>query len=519
MRLAGILVWLACALLGAWVVVATDRLVALPGEWWPPCLVTVAAHLILGIPLVLLLARARRRWLALLPPILLAAGWLALLPEAPVRPQAAASGPSVVLITLDTFRADHLGVLGGQAVTPKLDALAASGALFRNAVTTAPLTAPAHASMLTGAIVPVHGLAANGGRLAWEGTAASAFQAQGYRSAAFLSSRVLDRSTGLAQGFDHYDDRWGWRQRLDRLPGMTALLGRGRPAARPGDETVARALRWVAQEPGPFLLWVHLYDSHAPYLPPSGWRPTPKELAVAAAQDRASRDHAHDRQGFFRNLEQGFSHGQRLLYRSAVHWTDHLVGELVGGLPEDAVILVVGDHGESLDEHGYYFNHGANLLEPGMHVPLILRWPGQVEPGTVSDTLVGVHQIAPTLLQALTGERRPDQAKEGPPSLLTGGCDAVLQYTPGQQARSRFGRPPGDGQPRAALRSQGSKTVLGADGALLSYDLEADPDELAPILQSSPTPERGELEELLDSAPRSPDPDQLEWLEAIGYTE
>lgn len=514
MKLVGVLAWLVCALVGAAAVVRVDSLVALPGEAIGPGAVTLALHLVFAVPLVLLLARGRRPWLVLLPPAVLALVWLVVAPGATKRPEGVAAGPSVVLITLDTFRADHLGVLGGQAETPHLDDLAASGTLFRNAVTTAPLTAPAHASMFTGATVHEHGLVANGGHLDGVGAVVTLFPERGYRTGAFLSSRVLDRSTGLILGFGHYDDRWGWLQRLDWLPGLTALLGRGRPAARSGHETVDRALRWAALEPGPFLLWVHLYDSHAPYLPPTGWRPSAEDMASAAALDREGREHATDREGFFRNLEQGFGHGQRLLYRSAVHWTDHLVGELVAGLPDDAVILVVGDHGESLDEHGYYFNHGANLLEPSMHVPMILRWPGRVEPGTVSDVLVGVHQVAPTLLEVLEAE-----GHGLPPSLLEGGCDSVVQYTPGQQARSRFGRPPGDGQPRAALRSRDSKLVLGADGALSLYDLGSDPGELAPTRQPSLSGERTRLEALLDSAPPPPDLQQLEWLEAIGYTE
>ncbi len=518
MKVTAALAWLGCALLGVWVVLGLDALVALPGEQLGPALVAALAHATLGALLTLLLARGRRPWSALIPPVLLALGWLLLRPEAPPRSAGGAAGPPVVLITLDTFRADHVGAMGGPVETPHLDALAASGALYRNAVTTAPLTAPAHASMLTGAVVHEHGLVANGGRSSWQGTVANRFLGAGYHTGAFLSSRVLDRSTGVAQGCEHYDDRGGWVQRLDRLPGVTALLGRGLPAARSGQQTVDRALRWVEHREGPYLLWVHLYDTHAPYLPPTGWRPSSEELAAAAAADRAGRERPQDRESFLRNLEQGFGHGQRLLYRSAVRWTDHLVGQIVAGVPEDAVILVVGDHGESLEEHGYHFNHGANLLEPSMRVPMILRWPGEVEPGTVSDELVAVNQVAPTLRE-VTDSQLPE-AREGAPSLTHGWCSELLQYTPGQQARSRFGRPPGDGQPRVALRSASSKLVLHSDGRLLHYDLEADPAELEPEdLGRSASPERTRLELLLGDAPAAPDTRQLEWLEAIGYTE
>jgi arylsulfatase A-like enzyme len=512
MRLVALLLWCACAALAAAAILARDALVALPGEVAPVLATAVVVHLVIGLGLTLGLTRGHRRWPALLPPLALGAAWAALWAPPPPRPTGTATGPSIALITLDTFRADSLDALGRQAETPVLDALAAEGLLFTNAVATAPLTAPSHASMLTGLGVRAHGLYTNGGEIRTGGSVVPRLATAGYRTGAFLSARVLDRRTGLAAGFSHYDDRWGWMQRTDWFPGIKGLFGRGRPAARVGDETVRRALTWIQAGEGPFFLWVHLYDAHAPYVAPAGWRPSPEEQTEAAALDRAGRPHSTDRASFTRNLERGFAHGQRLLYRSAVRWTDHLVGELVAGLPPDTVLVVVADHGESLGEHDYWFNHGADLWEPSMHVPLILRWPGRVPAGERSEALVGVERVAGLLL-GIAGLEELDlealQAAEAP----------VPQFTPGQQARSRFGRPPGDGLPVAALRMARAKLVVPGGGEPAYYDLDLDPGENAPL----PVPpdlaaEADDLGRAVADAPAGPDARQSAWLEAIGYT-
>ncbi|MFH1468204.1 MAG: sulfatase [Pseudomonadota bacterium] len=512
MRVVALVLWAACGAMAAVVALARDALVALPGEDLATAAAMVLAHLALGAGLTLGLARGRRRWPALLPPLALGVAWAALWVPAPPRPTAAARSPSIALVTLDTFRADNLGPFGGQAETPVLDALAADGLLFTNAVATAPLTAPSHASMLTGLGTRAHGLMANGGTLQDGASVVPRLSAAGYRTGAFLSSRVLDRGTGLAAGFGHYDDRWGWRQRFDWFPGLKNVFGRGRPAARVGDETVERALTWIREGEGPFLLWVHLYDAHAPYLAPPGWRPSREEQAEAAALDRAERPHATDRASFTRNLEQGFAHGQRLLYRSAARWTDHLVGQLVAGLPPETVLVVVADHGESLGEHDYWFNHGGALWEPSMHVPLILRWPGQVPGGQQSDALVGVDRVAGLLLGIAGLEELDLEA-------LVASAAPIPQYTPGQQARSRFGRPPGDGQPVAALRMPRAKLLVQGDSEPVYYDLDTDPVELDP----QPVPqehaaEADALRRVAAEAPAGPDAQQSAWLEAIGYT-
>ncbi len=171
---------------------------------------------------------------------------------------AVAPRPNVLLITLDTTRADHLGADGDRrARTPNLDRLAAGGVLFERAISAAPLTLPAHVSLFTGLYPFAHGVRNNGNFTLGDGvpTLTGALRAAGYRTAAFVSAFVLDRRYGLAAGFDRYDDRVELERR--------------------GADTAAAASAWLvetAQDPRPFFVWVHLYDPHDPYEPPSAFR-------------------------------------------------------------------------------------------------------------------------------------------------------------------------------------------------------------------------------------------------------
>ncbi|MCB9741129.1 MAG: sulfatase [Alphaproteobacteria bacterium] len=480
----------------------------------------VLAHLGLGALLLSLAWWRRSPALLLTPPALLAALWLARPTPALHPAPTGVEGPPILLITLDTFRADHLGALGGAVETPHLDALAAEGALFTQAISAAPLTAPAHASMLTGLPVRAHGLAANGDRLDQD-SVVPRLAAAGYATGAFLASRVLDRRTGLSQGFQHYDDRWTWRARQAEMPGVAALLGRGQGRERRGDAVVDRALRWMAAQAGASLTWVHLYDPHTPYLPPPEWRPDDAAKAEAAQADAASRPRPEDARGLLRNLEQGYAHGQRLLYAAEIRWTDHLVGRLLAAAPPEAVVLVVGDHGESLAEHGQYFSHGADLFEPSMHVPLLLRWPGQVPAGARHEGLVGIEQVAATLLDAAGVSSTPASLA----AMLEGPARGPVEmYTPGQQARRQVSEWPEALSPEAkrvtGLRLEGGKLLAPGAEALAWYDLLADPGELdALAVPIDLTDEAARLEGLRARAPEGLGEEARGWLRELGYVE
>jgi choline-sulfatase len=269
---------------------------------------------------------------------------------------------SVVLITLDTTRADHVGRVEGRApLTPNLDALGRDGVRFRNALTASPLTLPAHCSLLTGLEPPAHGVRDNGvASLPAEiPTLAEAFSARGYRTGAFIASRVLDRRFGLARGFDVYDDFM-----------IAERLGEQGYPERDAALVTSAALAWSAKlAPGrPYFVWVHYYDPHAPYLPPGDWKG-----ALPARR-----------------------------YAGEVAYVDREIGRLLEALPGRGrrIVAAVGDHGEMLGEHGEK-EHGVFLYEGALAVPLLLAGPG-VPPGRVVDGPVATRGLAATLL-ALSG--------------------------------------------------------------------------------------------------------------------
>jgi arylsulfatase A-like enzyme/predicted Zn-dependent protease len=275
-----------------------------------------------------------------------------------------ATRPNVLLISIDTLRADRLGAYGHAAArTPQLDALAARGLRFSQATTVVPLTLPAHASLLTGTFPAFHGVRDNGGfELGPEQvTLAETLQAQGYDTGAFVAAFVLDSRWGLAQGFDHYFDDFD----------LSKYSGVGLDSVqRRGDEVVARAADWLdGPRQSPFFAWVHLYDPHAPYDAPAEYR----------ARFPAGLDGAYD---------------------AEVAFADAQVGELLRRLgPERlarTLVAVVGDHGESLGEHQEQA-HGFFIYDATLSVPLILAGPS-VAPGVIDDQ-VRLVDLMPTLLE------------------------------------------------------------------------------------------------------------------------
>lgn len=497
------LAWILPLSATAWVVSRAEAAVAFAGELAVDTAILALPQLAVAVISIQVARRAPKLgWGLLWLPALAALGWASVLPAA-IPPVAPAGGPDIVLITLDTFRADYLGVAGGPVPTPHLDALAAEGIRFTDAVSTAPLTAPAHASMLTGLSTPEHGLRQNGQRLT-TGSVIPKLRAAGWRTGAFLSSLILDRETGLNDGFDRYEDRWGWRGRMSWLGPAVALLSRG-VGERRGDQAVDRALRWLAETPGPRLCWIHLFDAHLPYMPPPEWMPDPGAMRDSARLAKAAGRESGGVREWIADIDRRQAPGQRLLYGAEVRWVDELVGRVLTGVPPNAVVIVAGDHGESLGEHGYYFNHGANLHEPSLRVPLILRWPDRVTAGSVSDKLVSVQNIAGTLLAAAG-------LGSGLPSLVAPGPERVEQYSSGQQARAR------DGASSAAVRRPDEKVIAAADGTAVWYDLTVDPGELAPV----PAPE-SRAEDARRAAALAAEPlpalseEMARQLEALGY--
>ena len=287
--------------------------------------------------------------------------------QAGVRPST--EPRNLLLITLDTLRADRLGSYGyAGARTPHLDALAARGLRFEQASTVVPLTLPAHSSLMTGTFPAFHGVRDNGGFYLDEEqhTLAEVLRESGYRTGGFVAAFVLDSRWGIAQGFDHFFDDFDLTE-FGEAAGMDAIQ-------RPGSAVVDRALEWLgAERERPFFAWVHLYDPHTPYQAPEPFR----------SQFPASRSGAYD---------------------AEIAATDAQVGRLFAALEadgrlDDTVVAVAGDHGEMLCEHGEV-THGFFIYDAAVRIPLMIAGPG-VPAGSVAAP-VRIVDLAPTVL-ALVG--------------------------------------------------------------------------------------------------------------------
>jgi arylsulfatase A-like enzyme/cytochrome c-type biogenesis protein CcmH/NrfG len=402
----------------------------------------------------------------------------------------AARGKSLLLITLDTLRADRVGCYGyDQAETPVIDRLADEGVRFAHAVSAVPMTLPAHCTIMTGLYPPAHGVRDNGiFRLTGEHlTLAESLKQHDYATAAFLAAFVLDARYGLDQGFDHYDDDLTLRH---RLPTPTVPHNPQRPA----DVVVDAALAWLeaydaAGAEQPYFLWVHLFDPHLPYKPP--------EPFAGRYRDRP--------------------------YDGEVAFVDEQIGRLFTGLAalglaDSTVTVLVGDHGEGLGDHGEP-THRQLVYESTMRVPMILHAPGVVGPGQViEEAAVGIVDIMPTILDLLglgaaeTGDGR---------SILSGGLDPERAFyieTLSPQLNDGWA-------PLFGLRRVADK-YIDAPGPEY-YDLATDPGELENLWDAGHEGAQ-DLASLLDemrasfpattaAAAVTPSPEEIRQLEALGY--
>jgi arylsulfatase A-like enzyme/Flp pilus assembly protein TadD len=279
---------------------------------------------------------------------------------------------NVLLISIDTLRADHVSSYGfPRPTTPNIDTVAHEGVLFRNAYSPVPATLPAHCSMLTGTLPPTHGVRDNlHARLPDSSlTLAEMLEPRGFATAAIVSSFVLDRRFNLSQGFASYDDRFEAVYKIHDL------------AERKGDETARHARAWLAEHGRePFFLFVHFYDPHDPYQPP-------EPFASRWADDR---------------------------YSGEVAFADHCAGQVLDELKQlqlydSTLIVITGDHGEMLGEHGE-LNHGFFIYEGALKVPLVFRVPRSKAAPRQVDEAVSLIDIVPTVA-ALVGAPPPKEAQ------------------------------------------------------------------------------------------------------------
>jgi choline-sulfatase len=323
---------------------------------------------------------------------------------------------NLLLITIDTFRADRVR----RGLTPVIDALADRGTRYDTARSVVPLTLPSHVTIMTGQLPTVHRVRENG-LVFTPGPStrplARRLRDAGYHTGGFIGAYVLDRRFGLAEGFETYDDRI----RYD--PNEGARL----EAERSGGEVVGAALNWLAKTTAPFFLWVHLYDPHAPYEPPAEYR------AKAGGNP----------------------------YDGEIAYVDAQVGRLLDalasrGLTEDTVIAVVGDHGEGLGEHGEQ-THGMLAYDSTLRVPVIVAWPGS-KPEVVSQPF-SVVNLAPLLL-----------ARAGVPDPSRPAARNAMEI----YAETRYPRTAG-WHPLSVLADDRWKLIRSSEVEL--YDLSTDPAE------------------------------------------
>lgn len=307
---------------------------------------------------------------------------------------------SIVLVTIDTTRPEYLSCYGHpRPTTPNLDALAESGVLVETAWAQAPETGPSLASTLTSRVAPVTGVRANAERLR-EGlpTLATVASDAGYDTAAFVSTALLGaRWTALDRGFDVYDDE------------MTdPCFGHDR-AQRIAERTIDAALAWLAlPRDRPFLLWVHLYDPHGPYLPPRRDRPrmedAPEPWAGVEVPEGAIP--SYQRVG---ETHSAWDYVER--YEAELSYADAELGRLFERLDRMATVVAVhADHGEAFGEDDYWFRHGSLLHDPALRIPWIVRSPGLPTRTRRTDGWARNLDLVPTLLAQAGLPPLPDAA-------------------------------------------------------------------------------------------------------------
>lgn len=341
---------------------------------------------------------------ALLASLLRAAPWSA-------PPRLPTDAPNLVLVVIDTLRADHLPIHGYERNTaPTISSLAARGAVFLDAVSTASFTMPSMASLMTARLPFEHGVRVHPARLPpGELTLAEILRERGYVTGAVVSNLLLSRQWGFDQGFDYFDVHTesplgGGRLLLSRV---MRWFGRGNRA----DDTARSAAAWISRHTNdPFFLWVHFIDPHFPYAPPypfdrlfsSGSSEAYDELLAGIRREELVVGDV----GWASNLPSDAIREGRDRYDGEIAFVDHQLGRILETLRDpridrDTLLVVTSDHGEAFGEHGVLFQHGFTTYETLMRVPLLMVWPGRIPPDRRIDAQVSLVDLAPTILELL----------------------------------------------------------------------------------------------------------------------
>jgi len=366
--------------------------------------------------------------------------------------------PDVLLVTIDTLRADHCSAYGYPIeTTPVLAALAAAGTSYRIAYAASATTAPSHASLLTGASFRTLGVFKNGHTLPPQAvTVAEVLADSGYATAAFVGSFPLRARFGFAQGFEVFDDEFTLSQ---------GSLGRSPEVAhdRIAGATFERFKAWMDErrDARPLFVWVHFIDPHFPYRAPEKFQ-------------------AHWPAGIDPNVRK---------YDAEVHYADKQLGRVVEAFDRHAgaggsLVIVTSDHGEGLGDHGW-LSHGVNLYEEAVRVPLVVRWTGHVAAGRAISEPVSLIDVAPTILQLAQVQQIPP-GFEGRSLLGTLDPDRAIFM----QRRAYEGKVVAEanaqGEMTAVVRGGAKYIVAPEENRRELYRLQSDPHETDNLLVQAP---------------------------------
>lgn len=382
-------------------------------------------------------------------------------------------GVNVVLVTIDTLRADHVGCYGNSVVaTPVLDALAGDGALFVNAFSQSPYTTPSHCSILTSTYPRQHGALNGSAMMSVVPTMAEILKANGYTTGAFISAAILiSKVTGLHYGFEHYDDSLSKYTDIFRhdeyqflLAGNTFRHLHGEQIR--GDVITDKASRWLKnKKDGPFFTWLHYYDPHMPYDAPEPYK----------------------------NMYKGSLYGGEITY------ADYQLGRFIEllkskGLYDNSLIIVTADHGEAFGEkHGDVIErgHGKYLYDTTQHVPLIIKLPGGVKNMHVEHVVESI-DIAPTIMDYLGIDIPESFQGESMLDLLDGESRtkagrAFAERMPTALGLSLMSKDQADEELLVSFRSRDTKYIRNLSGTSKElYHCKEDPEESKNVLAEHP---------------------------------
>jgi arylsulfatase A-like enzyme len=406
-------------------------------------------------------------------------------PTAPPRASVPGNGHNVLLITIDTLRADHLGTYGySRDTSPQMDALGQAGTVFEQAYTFWPKTRGSFVAMMTGRQPCRSGYSkTHPVILDFNATLASVLQDAGYATSAVVDNSNVAKSLGFGKGFESYREIWEDKSLKDEMAGTRAITEAG----------LAR-FKTPADAGRPWFLWLHYVNPHTPYTPPAPFdtkfldgseKRSPRLSVVKSFHGGLPKQWAHpgqDRLGYY--VAQ---------YDGEIAAVDQEIGRLWGalreqGLLQKTVVMLTSDHGESLGEHDYYFDHGENLFDPSLKIPLLVVAPGGAA-ARRSPAFASTLDIVPTLLDAVKVSYPPDLAGHSLLAEVTSGTATARDHLFAQNDRNLTATFDRSYKLVASPRDAG-----GADLAL--FDRQADPGEKRDVARLRQEPFRASRREL-----------------------